>query len=606
MTASTSVERRRSSARLRSTLQTVALISSALIGMPVLASDYLPPKVDTRTPTGVNLADGSFALSDVDISIGTLAFQRVHQGGLRDPELGPLPFGPRMSHNLNIYVANNRGIINRDYGWSDRYKPIVHLGDSASGVYMHDIYNSSYVEPSSIDAESGTLSYANDAYTYIAQDGTVYSFDSGNGISTIAYPNGRKLTFSYSAQRTLISDSQGYALLFEKNSSGLITSACGFDLSASYVTTASSCGGAPVRVTYGYTNGHLTSVTDVLGRVTTYAWSGDTITCVTPPGYSTCKIANEYQSPIWDGQYQVTKQTLADGSTWAFTYSGNYDGRDPDAGMRDTPTTGTTQVTDPMGKVSSYLFAKTSPYAMTDPNNQTTSYRYTGGTDLEENSADPTTWPDLPEGQILTEVDLPEGNKYVAGHGGPFNALTSETWTAKPSSGLADAVIQYGYSCPNSILTATCTKPIWKKDPSGNQTDFGYTSFGAVAYEVQPAPTANAARPFKLYTYASKYAYVQNGSGSLVPGSAPLWLPTTLTECQVTGWNGSSTPVCDGNAPQLVTTYEYGPDGTADNLLLRGKVVTADGQSLRACYRYDPQGNKIAETSPRAGLTSCP
>jgi hypothetical protein len=56
----------------------------------------------------------------------------------------------------------------------------------------------------------------------------------------------------------------------------------------------------------------------------------------------------------------------------------------------------------------------------------------------------------------------------------------------------------------------------------------------------------------------------------------------------------------------MVTTYEYGADGTANNLRVRGKVVTADGVSLRTCYGYDWQGNKISETSPRAGLATCP
>jgi len=34
-------------------------------------------------------------------------------------------------------------------------------------------------------------------------------------------------------------------------------------------------------------------------------------------------------------------------------------------------------------------------------------------------------------------------------------------------------------------------------------------------------------------------------------------------------------------------------------------ITTAGGVSLRTCYGYDTQSNKISETSPRAGLTVC-
>ena len=56
-----------------------------------------------------------------------------------------------------------------------------------------------------------------------------------------------------------------------------------------------------------------------------------------------------------------------------------------------------------------------------------------------------------------------------------------------------------------------------------------------------------------------------------------------------------------------MTSYDYGPDTGAvgNNLLLRGMTVTADGQARRTCYGYDPQGNRIWETKPRAGLAAC-
>jgi hypothetical protein len=62
-----------------------------------------------------------------------------------------------------------------------------------------------------------------------------------------------------------------------------------------------------------------------------------------------------------------------------------------------------------------------------------------------------------------------------------------------------------------------------------------------------------------------------------------------------------------GAADEVLTAYEYGPDTGAvgNNLMLRGVAVTADGQTLRTCYGYDRDGNKISETKPRAGLAVC-
>jgi hypothetical protein len=204
---------------------------------------------------------------------------------------------------------------------------------------------------------------------------------------------------------------------------------------------------------------------------------------------------------------------------------------------------------------------------------------------------------------MLTEVDYPEGNKFLAEYNGPYYSVSKETSVAKPGSGLTDRIATYGYACPGGTLTPTCTKMVWKLDPKGNQTDYAYTSFGALQSEMQPAPATGAARPLKLYTYVQKYAYVKNSGGTLVAASAPIWLPDTATVCQTVA--GSSTATCDSSAPQMVSTYLYGANGTADNLLLRGKLVSDGTTSLRTCFGYDSMSRKISESSPRAGLSSC-
>ncbi|WP_163366650.1 hypothetical protein, partial [Klebsiella aerogenes] len=81
---------------------------------------------------------------------------------------------------------------------------------------------------------------------YTDKDGVVYAFTSSvpaagtatgsQRVSTITFPDGRVQTFSYvGGQLKLVSDSSGYAILFEYNGIGTVSAACGFNLAHSYV-----------------------------------------------------------------------------------------------------------------------------------------------------------------------------------------------------------------------------------------------------------------------------------------------------------------------------------------------------------------------------------
>lgn len=583
--------------------------ATAQMANSAAADDYLPPKVDTTTPTGVNLADGSFIYSQTDISIGTLSLERHHLGGIEDAN-APF-FGPRMSHNFDIFLAAN----SQPGGSYFNNNPVVHMGSGAGGPY-YEKTSINYIIPEYGDGYSGVLSRSGSAYVYTTQDGTIYTFNPSvsvrgtisfgvtQRIASIAYPDGRLLSFTYNAggDLKLVTDSNGYALIFDYNADHTVSTACGFNLSQTYVTSASTCTGATLKVTYGYTGGLLTSVIDVLGNTTTYQYQGHEISCILPPGTSTCKIQNDYGVGGW---FQVQKQTLADGSVWQFSYVGQYtDSRDPNPAGAYDGDYGTT-VTDPASKVSHYIFTQTSPNSVTDAKSRTTTYKYSGG------GVDPNIGTLLNEGSMLVEVDYSEGNKYKAEFFGPFNAPSKQTWVAKPGSGLPDAVATLGYSCSSSVPTPTCAKPINKVDPKGNQTDYTYATFGGVASEMQPAPSSGAPRPLKLYTYVQKSAYVKNSGGSLVSTGVPIWTISTMTQCQTVA--GSSTAACDtaAGAPRLQTTYQFSTAVTANNLLARGVEVKdlVTSATRLTCYTYDPIGRRISETSPRGNagiITVCP
>lgn len=154
-----------------------------------------------------------------------------------------------------------------------------------------------------------------------------------------------------------------------------------------------------------------------------------------------------------------------------------------------------------------------------------------------------------------------------------------------------------------------CNQPTWTKDGKGNRTDYYYdANSGQVSRVVMPAD-ANGVRPEIRYEYAPKYAYYKRSAGGLIQqADTPVYLLTRETKC-LTGAMLESGQCAKGLSDTVTTTYDYGPTGVGNNLLLRGVAVTAyaDGvsQTRRTCHSFDIYGNRIGETKPNAGLASC-
>jgi len=595
-------------------------VMSLVAGAPVLADDVIPPKVDLQTPGGVSIPDGSFTMHVADLSIGSLVLDRFVLPPAKLPGVNDPYFGTGITNNFDIYVAPNyQKPVGTPWNLPARYHPIVHIGAGVVGVYTQPLGVNTTVSPFNGDARAGKLTMVGGAYIFTDSTGAVYTFTpsvnagglagpSSQRIANIAFSDGRTQTFSYDSagHLKLVNDSLGYAIVFDYNANGDVSAACGFNLSHDYITSTSTCGAASLKVTYGYTGAVLTSVTDLFGKTTTYtrnttAW-GSPITCVMPPGYTTCKVSNTVNPTTG----QVSQQTLADGTIWQTSAAAVANSLDPE--FIATNCDSQSGVADPNGKGFTWIFTQTSPCLFIDADGRPTSYIYRGAVLQEPWAAQ------VNEGTMLIEADFPEGNKYLAEYLGPFNSVSKETYVAKPGSGLPNLVKTYGYAdcftAPGTLQN--CAKPIWIKDPNGNETDFTYASWGGILSEMLPPPANGGARPLKLYTYIQKYAYVKNSGGALVSTGVPIWVPSTMVQCQTAA--GSSTAVCDAaaTAPRLQTTYQYGADGTANNLLARGTEVKdlVTGATRLSCVSYDPIGRKISETSPRGtaalSISVCP
>ncbi len=180
--------------------------------------------------------------------------------------------------------------------------------------------------------------------------------------------------------------------------------------------------------------------------------------------------------------------------------------------------------------------------------------------------------------------------------------------SAKPKSGsseqIVDLLADYDATCTNRYK---CNKPNWTRDGKGNQTDYIYNLDTGFPSSVTEPADANGVRPVKRYAYVSRYAWIKNASGGYSQAATPISMLTEERTCRTTATVGNA--CAGGSADEIVISYDYGPNSGPNNLLLRNKSVTAqdaDGviRSYRTCYGYDLNGNRISETSPRAGLCS--
>ncbi len=489
------------------------------------------------------------------------------------------------------------------------------------GANVDYLCGSSTASYTSVMGQGYTLTTnTNGTLTYTQKDGTAILYGpDGNGHflpTQMTYPDGRIATITY--KQVAVSGPTGSATFSRVQS---VTRTDGLELKYSYVqnTTPTYAAAIPwfqltsvvaINNTVDYcdptadvcsysipwpstlvsNDPALTTLTftDQGGQTTTYTFNAYGLKAIKPPTSAsaatiTYTYCGEVGMPTTCLSRLAVNQVTRDGSNvWQYTQASIPNGNNGSTinGSRS-----------PLGATASaHLDAsnvpKPSPIIQATTENGTTY------------SLDNTTAADL-----VKTVQKPEGNSVGYSYDARGN-ITSETYTPKPNSPLLVTSITANYdtTCTNPV---TCNKPNWVLDALNHQTDYKYDPTHGGLLSVTLPADINGIRPQTRYTYIQRYAWFKSASGSVVQAATPIWVLATESFCRTVNVAVSGVG-CLPASDEVVTTYDYGPTSGATNLFLHGKAVTADGTTLRTCYSYDVYGNKISETSPNAGLASCP
>jgi YD repeat-containing protein len=638
----------------------LATASCGLAAQPAAASTNIapPPEKFAVSPGGVDMRSGRYVYNQTDVSIGGESSGLALNRTLTQQVAGHTNPFANFSHNWDVLVSEKRVDIERgDFkhivGHPD-YQMEINFGGRSQTFRAYgtqggfDLTSRSgygILTQTGADRSSGTT-----FYTFQSGDGTMAVFrPMGSAdcstvlrcayVDHIVQADGTTLSFDYdnlgaanTTRLRSITSNRGYALLLEYSGT-LVSKACVLNLTQTVKPSNNLCPVGAASASYTYENigeTRLASVTDPTGGVWGFVNQSNSIGFV-KPGQSSPWLTNSFHLLGDDDglvSQVVDSQSFADGQSYAYAYQltpfveGHFSSI---AGGAFTNAKGETTTllygfpikphaqqgygNVPCGCIdepaSPIVYQVTpGPVEVTDPLGHTTTNDY----------CDPFAMANLPSYERDRCIVSPAAVSTTD----PGGITTYLTWdfvtrnlmgtrqVARPVAGqppLPDLVRSATYYCTPAEFSH-CAKPTSVTDERGNTTEYTYDPVhGGVTSETLPAPTPGAPRPQTRYTYAQRHAWISNGAGGYVQVSAPVYVLTKTSLCKTGAASGTG---CATSGDEVVTTYDYGPDSGPNNLELRGAVVDQGGLNLRTCAAFDAAGNKLSETKPRAGLTSCP
>ena len=387
---------------------------------------------------------------------------------------------------------------------------------------------------------------------------------SGN-ILQVSSPNGRFINFTYNANNliTRISDSSGRI------------------------------------VSYAYdTSNRLIQVTDANGGITQYTYDSNNRMLTVQDARNIVYLRNEY-----DANGRVARQTLADGSSFEFSYTVGADGKITQ-----------TDITDPRGTVRRVVFGANSypisdTYALGYPEQQTITYTRNPATNLPLSVTDAlsrrTDYTYDAVGNITSLTRLagtPNAVTWSMTYDPVFNKVTqvtdplthTNTLTYDASGGLA--TWKDGLQNTWSYTHDTQGRLTSVSDPLSNRTQFGYDTTGLVSVT---DPLNNIAR------------HINDWAGRRSSVSDPLGNQTFFA------YDNVNNLIASTDAQSNLTIFSYDPNGNVVGIIDPRNVPTSyvydnmdrvishqDPLNNQESYQYDPVGNVVQSTDRGGKVTT--
>lgn len=634
----------------------LAVLSTQAFGQEALRAPR-PPSVALTDENGVDPFSGTKAFSITDASIGGLAHIKTILS--YDPSTQPEPNANTSPPELDNYIGGLGYSDARDYtndpnSWSPRPRFTVRVagisaqlfinrdgslqsfsGDSLTGNGVNGLTAEARPQPVVLGGPQGIWNLTTGSGVVVEIDTSrrpkVGTFTQYLGLATkISYPDGKIIRMNYRADCTnnprlqSVTGNDGFMLkyAYEDSSCGArMTGVIAINLANETCDPfADACSVDPKwrrsQYTYSFINGrNVTDVIDQAGSLSRFTFDkwGRVL------GYRPANATRDLMTFTYCPSYWTRINYTTDGTVPTMSTDPN------DAYSKDASETYCGE--------STYYGTYGSPYQWSTIYNRIASImradqNFQWGYGLPRKLA-PNDSPYPRQYQVTRPTGLPVVVSVWTGTGGGMtdyadpSKLTANfdgsnearrirglnlrgqpamTFTYDGRGNItSDGVSSAGFEASCSFI-ARCNKPLWTRDPAGFQSDYEYDpTHGGVLTETLP-PDANGIRPQKRYSYVQRYAWFRNSGGALVRSAEPIWLLSSMRFCRT---SASVNGGCSVAGDEVVTTYDYGPDSGPNNLWLRGAVVSADGQSLRTCFGYNKFGEKISETTPRAGLAVC-
>ncbi|SFK68391.1 RHS repeat domain-containing protein, partial [Caulobacter sp. UNC279MFTsu5.1] len=570
------------------------------------AGPIKPP--ETYNPidgNGVNLLSGSMTATTPTVSIGPkggLSYSQSYDSG-----------------SITAWSESTNGMVATSTLTGDPWYTVTMMGQAFPFKRTGDTF-------AAVEGNTATLVMGGGTFTLTLLDGTVATYSTAyptyalgvvnnlGSIVKIVSPNGRTIDFTYAfipdidvayggIRLQSVNSSDGYQLHYDY-AADLATGPWRNVTKVTALNNAiDACAPTALACTYSRTwpsltfasSGATKTVTDALGRVTTYIFTNGILTGIRRPGRASGQDVLVY----YNGESQMVEQVTTDAGIYTYAIPDAYKNGFP-AAPNQTITNSATTVTDPLGHTRTV----TSRSTLVD----LATHHRVSRLHTVSNGVENATQYGYTNFRLSSISRLTDYNSTSYGFDARGN-ITTVTQGPKVNSGASPIVVMtatYPATCDASNFRI-CNQPTTVTDARGGVTAYTYDpAHGGVLTATSPSPTAGAVQPQVRTTYAPFYAWYKNGAGALVQDARPIYLPTGTSQCATQGPANGATPApCVGAADEIKSTiaYQAGAASTASNLLPVAMSSGSGDGALTATttMTYGPNGDVETVDGPLAG-----